>query len=147
MAGKNRQKETADQAQAPPESDWLEESEPLNSEHQKLLDWLRTVKFKRALINGIDEEDVWRKLEELNQLYESSLIAERAGYEALLDDYACSAKEELKKYKVAVKTMKKHYDELAQMNYELEQQIEMLTGKKRGKAVNQGDHNAGYHEG
>lgn len=147
MAGSKKQKGTADRAQAPPEADWVDESEPLNSEHQKMLEWLKTVKFKRSLVNGVDEVDVWRKLEELNNLYEASLIAERAGYEALLDEYETSAKEELKKYKLAVKTIKQHYDELVARYVDLERQLEMVTAQGRSRSANQVDHSNGNHKG
>ena len=41
-------------------------------------DWLENVKFKRKLVGGVDEQDVWAKINELNNLYEKLLIAERA---------------------------------------------------------------------
>lgn len=146
MAGRRKQKRTAKQAQEMAESNWLDESEPVNSEHQKMLEWLKTVKFKKTLINGVDEEDVWRKLEELNDMYEASLIEERAGNEALFDAYVNSAQAELKKYKMAVKTMKGNYDELVQKNRELEQRLELLTGKRSDDTMDQEDHSAGHHE-
>lgn len=57
----------------------------LNHEHQKIAVWLKNVKFRRCIFGGIDEKDVWKKLEELNGIYEAALGAERARYDALLD--------------------------------------------------------------
>lgn len=44
---------------------------------RQISDWLKTVKFKRKLLGGVDEADVWKKIEELNALYEKILYAER----------------------------------------------------------------------
>lgn len=69
-------------------------TQSLNFEHQLLIDWYKTVKFKKKMIGGVDEEYLWKRLEELNKLYEQSLIAERARYDALITQYqkACNAK-------------------------------------------------------
>ena len=40
--------------------------------------WLKKVKFKRKLFRGVDEADVWQKIDELNSLYEKVLLAQRA---------------------------------------------------------------------
>ena len=59
----------------------------LNAEHDKLIQWFQTVRFREKLFGGIDEVYLWRRLEELNRLYESALTAERARYDALLEMY------------------------------------------------------------
>ena len=51
---------------------------------QQIESWLRTVKFRRRAFGGVDETHVWTKIRELNELYQKSLIAERARYDALL---------------------------------------------------------------
>ena len=56
----------------------------LNHEQQKIVEWLRTVKFRKQMIGGISEQDVWQKIEQLNEMYEKALSAERARYDALL---------------------------------------------------------------
>lgn len=61
-----------------------EKSKKLNHEQQRIADWLATVRFRKRLLGGIDENDVWKKLEQLNNMYESALSAERARYDALL---------------------------------------------------------------
>lgn len=38
-------------------------------------EWLQTVKFKKVKFGGVDEADVWRKIDELNSLYEKALIS------------------------------------------------------------------------
>lgn len=56
----------------------------LNHEQQKIAEWLRKVKFRKKLVGGVNEEDVWQKIEQLNEMYEAALSAERARYDALL---------------------------------------------------------------
>ena len=46
--------------------------------------WLRQVHFKRKFFGGVNERDVWKKIEELNQMFNLALVAERARYDALL---------------------------------------------------------------
>lgn len=57
---------------------------PVNAEQQRILDWVQTVRFKHVLFGGVREQDVWAKLEELERLYDASIRAERARYDALL---------------------------------------------------------------
>lgn len=45
---------------------------------------MKTVRFKWAVIGGVQEADVWKKIAELNELYEAALVAERARYDALV---------------------------------------------------------------
>jgi len=49
-----------------------------NPELAQVGGWLSRVTFRKKLVGGVDPEDVWRKLEELNALYENALVAERA---------------------------------------------------------------------
>ena len=58
-------------------------AEPLNHEQARMQKWLKQVRFKRAVL-GVNEADLWKKLAELNALYEAALSAERARYDALL---------------------------------------------------------------
>lgn len=55
-----------------------------NSTHAEICNWLKNLRFKRRLFGGVDEDDVLKKLAELNTLYEAALLSERARYEALL---------------------------------------------------------------
>lgn len=58
--------------------------ESISSTHQQILDYVNGMKFKPKLFGGVDPDDVLKKLEELNHLYEMALLQERARYEALL---------------------------------------------------------------
>lgn len=49
-----------------------------------ILPWLKKLRFRKCLFGGVREEDVWKKMEELNALYEAALVAEQARYDALL---------------------------------------------------------------
>lgn len=55
-------------------------------EEERIASWLETVKFRKRLIGGLDEEDVWSKIRELNDIYKLALAAERARYDALLSE-------------------------------------------------------------
>ena len=46
--------------------------------------FLQSVKFRRRILGGVDEADVWRRINELNDIYKEVWIAERARYDALL---------------------------------------------------------------
>ncbi len=62
------------------------QSERLNFEKESIKSWLEEVRFKKAFFGGVDEADVWKKIGELNSLYESALRAERARFDALLEE-------------------------------------------------------------
>ena len=59
-------------------------NESISSTHQQILDYVTGMKFKHKLFGGVDPDDVLKKLEELNRLYETALLQERARYDALL---------------------------------------------------------------
>ncbi len=61
---------------------------PLNHEQERLQKWLKEVRFKPQAFGGVSEADVWKKIAELNTLYEAALSAERARYDALLAEQA-----------------------------------------------------------
>ena len=64
---------------------------PLNHEQERIQKWLKQVRFKKTLFGGVDEADLWKKISELNTLYEAALSAERARYDALLTERCGSA--------------------------------------------------------
>lgn len=76
----------------------------LNHEQQQLHDWFQTVKFRKKLLGGIDEQDLWKKLAELNKLYDAALSAERARYDGMLELYKKTASASIAKYKAAAMT-------------------------------------------
>ena len=61
------------------------EKEVLNQEQLSIINWLKTVKFRKQIIGGVNEEDVWKKIHQLNEMYEAALRAERIRYDVLLN--------------------------------------------------------------
>lgn len=86
----------------------------LSEEQQELVRWLKTVKFRKAIVGGVDEADLWKKLEQLNHLYEAALAAERARYNALMNAYVQSTNAKLDQYRQALDQSRSQYEQLAQ---------------------------------
>lgn len=63
--------------------------------------WLKTVKFKKRLLGGVNEADVWKKIGELNALYEAALAEEHARCDAMVDYYKQTCMAAVQKYKAA----------------------------------------------
>lgn len=57
----------------------------ISPEQLEIVEWYRKVKFRKTLLGGVDEVQMWKKLEELYGLYENAIRAERARYNALLE--------------------------------------------------------------
>ena len=55
-----------------------------NPELTEIAKGLSKVKFRQKTVGGLDPADVWKKIEELNSLYEKALAAERIRYDLLL---------------------------------------------------------------
>lgn len=53
-------------------------------EMRKIAQWLKTVHFRKALF-GVSQKDVWKKIGELNDMYTRAIVAERARYDAMLE--------------------------------------------------------------
>lgn len=62
-----------------------QETPLLNHEQANIQAFLKKVRFQKAIVGGVRESDVWKKIGELNALYEAALSAERARYDALLE--------------------------------------------------------------
>ena len=60
----------------------------LSFEQAQIAKYLKKLHFKPRLF-GVDQADVWKKIEELNGLYETALLAERARYDRMLEEF-CS---------------------------------------------------------
>ncbi len=71
----------------------------INHEQEELIQWFRDVRFRKRLIGGVDEEHLWKKLEELNGLYDAAIKAERARYDALIREHTRSCNTVIRKYK------------------------------------------------
>lgn len=55
-----------------------------NPELEEVSKWLASVQFRKKAVGGLDPADVWKKLEELNALYENAIVAERVRHQLLL---------------------------------------------------------------
>ena len=62
----------------------LEGPEEMSPEEEEILRWLKETKFRKVAFGGVSEADVWKKISELNDLYDAAFRAQRAHYEALL---------------------------------------------------------------
>lgn len=60
-------------------------SEALNREQLQIIKWLKEVRFRKQFFGGVNEQDVWGKIEKLNEMYETALKAERIRYDVLLE--------------------------------------------------------------
>ena len=61
--------------------------EPISETHKEIVRWIQKLKFKKKMFGGVDEDDVLKKIGELNSLYETALLNERDRYDALLAQY------------------------------------------------------------
>ena len=53
---------------------------------QDIADALSAMKFRKKAFDGVDEADVWKKLEALQQTYQLVYDEQAAYYQALLDE-------------------------------------------------------------
>lgn len=54
---------------------------------KEIEEWLENVRFRKQFFGGVSEQDVWKKISELNEMYEAALKAERIRYDTLLEHY------------------------------------------------------------
>lgn len=59
----------------------------LNLEQMKIAKWLKKLRFRKKVFGGVNEQDVWKKISELNTMYEAALTAERVRYNSLIEHY------------------------------------------------------------
>ncbi|MGP1505746.1 MAG: hypothetical protein ACTTIR_09015 [Eggerthia catenaformis] len=64
---------------------------------ENISNYLKDLKFKKKLINGIDEEDVWHKLDLLEKEYEKAYQSLLDKSNALLEEKDATIKRLLKK--------------------------------------------------
>lgn len=50
----------------------------------EVAEFIKTMKFKKKTFGGVDEADVWRKIDLLQQEYETAYIAQEERYKALI---------------------------------------------------------------
>lgn len=63
----------------------IPEEENSWQQENRIVKYLQQLKFKKKLF-GVDEADVWKKIQELNHMYEESLKWERKRYDLLLKE-------------------------------------------------------------
>ena len=64
-------------------------------EQKRIQMWLKQVRFQKAAFGGVKEADVWKKIGELNAMYEALLTAERVRYDTLLAERVETAAQQL----------------------------------------------------
>lgn len=57
---------------------------PENPYQRRIADWLGKMKLRRVTFGGVSERQVWKRIGELNEMYQQMLAIERARYEMLL---------------------------------------------------------------
>lgn len=85
---KNQQPEIIESSiNEPDRSLTVNDMEPQGSSKEQLEinEWLKNVRFQKSLVGGVNEQDVWKKIQQLNEMYEVALKAERIRYDVLLD--------------------------------------------------------------
>ena len=80
--------------------------EPQSQELKDVVAFLKTVKFRRRIIGGLDERSVWKKLDELNRLYDAAIRAERIRGDALLAEYKHAASNEINKRETTIERLR-----------------------------------------
>lgn len=63
----------------------IPEEENSWQQENRIVKYLQQLNFKKKLF-GVDEADVWKKIQELNHMYEESLKWERKRYDLLLKE-------------------------------------------------------------
>lgn len=59
----------------------------LSLEYMKIAKWLGKLRFQKKFFGGVSEQNVWKKISELNAMYEDALTAERIRYDTLIEHY------------------------------------------------------------
>ena len=67
--------------------DHFSDYQELNKEQKVIANWLENLKFRKQLVGGVSEYDVWKKIIELNAMYEGALKAERIRCDIIIDYY------------------------------------------------------------
>ena len=58
----------------------------LEKEMEDIAEWLKSLKFRKKWIGGVDEADVWRQIENLQHIYQRIYDEQAAYYQALIDE-------------------------------------------------------------
>lgn len=68
------------------EAEVIPDNQELGLEYIKIEKWLKKLRFRKKIFGGVDQQDVWKKISELNEMYEAALTAERIRYDALIEE-------------------------------------------------------------
>lgn len=90
-----------------------EAKEAISAERSAINVYLQNLRFKKRFF-GIEEQDLWKKIAELNRLYEEELRAERIRYDTLLFEYQRKAKAAIRQYIEDSKTEKAEPDKTSE---------------------------------
>ena len=58
-----------------------------NDKIKEIAEWLEKVSFRKKFFGGLDEQDLWKKIDELNNMYGAALEAERVRYDTMIEHY------------------------------------------------------------
>lgn len=58
-----------------------------NPKIKEIAEWLDKVRFRKKFFGGLDEQDLWKKIDELNTMYQAALEAEMVRYDTLIEHY------------------------------------------------------------
>ena len=57
-------------------------------EHQEeIVKWLKKMKFRKKIFGGVDEADVWKKIEQLDEKYQAALHDQKLYYEGWIASF------------------------------------------------------------
>ncbi|MBW4827420.1 MAG: hypothetical protein KZY61_07445 [Clostridiaceae bacterium] len=69
------------------ENENISVDQKLNNEQKKIAEWLENIRFRKQFFGGVSEQDVWKKIGKLNDMYEAALNAERIRYNIMIENY------------------------------------------------------------
>lgn len=64
-----------------------------NENIKEIAEWLENLRFRKQFFGGVGEEDVWKKIGELNDMYEAALRDERTRYDTMIEHYKKTGEE------------------------------------------------------
>lgn len=59
----------------------------------EIAEWLENIRFRKQFFGGVSEQDVWKKIGELNDMYQVALKAERVRYDTMIENYKKNCKD------------------------------------------------------
>ncbi len=53
---------------------------------EEIAEFIKKMKFRKSLFGGVDEKNVWKKIDDLNNEYKSVFDAQEVKYQTLLEE-------------------------------------------------------------